>query len=170
MLNQKLQDGFNDQLNYELYSSYIYLSAAAHFESVNLKGMANWMRSQAQEEVAHAAKFFDHINERGGKVVLKEIAGPKTEWESPLEAFEDAYKHECKVSARINNLVDLAINERDHASDNFLQWFVAEQVEEEASVLEIVEQLKLVGNEPQALFLIDRELGQRTPAALSTSE
>jgi ferritin len=161
MLTQKVQDALNAQLNLELYSSYVYLSMSAYFESVNLKGMAGWMRVQTQEELAHAAKFLNFITERSGRVILKEVKGPKTEWSSPLEAFEDAYRHECLVSSQINELVNLSIHEKDHATNNFLQWFVSEQVEEEASVLEIAEKLKLAGENATALFMIDQELGQR---------
>jgi ferritin len=163
MITQKIQDSLNAQLNLELYSSYIYYSMSAYFESLNLKGMAGWMRVQAQEELTHGAKIFDFLHERGGRALLKEIKGPKTEWKSPLEAFEDAYRHECLVSSQINELVDLSIHEKDHATNNFLQWFVSEQVEEEASVLEIVEQLKLVGDKATALFMIDQKLGRRSP-------
>ena len=164
MITQKVQDSINAQLNLELYSSYIYLAMSAYFESLNLKCMAQWMRIQTQEELAHGAKFLDFLNERGGRVLLQEIKGPKTEWDSPLEAFQDAYRHECLVSSQINEIVDLSIHEKDHATNNFLQWFVSEQVEEEASVLEIAEKLKLVGDNPTALFMIDQELGRRSPA------
>lgn len=162
MLSQRIQEALNQQLNAELFSSYLYLSMSAYFESQNLKGMANWMRIQAQEENAHAMKFFDFINERGAKVVLTRIDAPKVEWSSPLAAFEEAHQHECKISGLINGLVDLALSERDHAANAFLQWFVTEQVEEEASVLEITEQLKLAGDQGGMLFMLDRELGQRT--------
>jgi ferritin len=161
MLSQKLQDGLNGQLNFELYSAYVYLSMANYLESLNLKGMAHWMDLQAREELEHAGKFITHINDRGGRVLLRQIDGPKTEWASPLDAFEEAYRHECEVSARINGLVDLSINEKDHAANAFLQWFVTEQVEEEANVLEIVEKLKMVGDRATALFMIDRELSKR---------
>jgi len=161
MFNPKIEEAFNRQINAELFSSYLYLSMSAHFESRNLKGMANWMLIQAQEENAHAMKFFDFINERGGKVVLTAIDAPKVEWSSPLAAFQDAYQHECKISAMINDLVDLAVNEKDHASNAFLHWFVTEQVEEEASVLEIAEKLKFAGDQGGVLFMLDRELGQR---------
>ena len=162
MLNERIQDAFNKQINAELFSSYLYVSMAAFFESQNLKGMARWMRLQAQEENMHAMKFFDFINERGGKIVLTQIDAPKTEWSSPLDVFEDTCKHESKVTGLINELVDLSLSEKDHAANAFLQWFVTEQVEEEASVLEITEQLKLTGDQGSMLFMLDRELGQRT--------
>ena len=163
MLNPKIQDALNEQINAELYSSYLYLSMSACFESKNLAGMANWMRIQAQEELLHAMKFFDFINERSGRVVLTQIEAPQTEWNAPLEAFENALEHEEKVTGLINALVDLSLAESDHATNTFLQWFVTEQVEEEAAAQTIVDKLKLVGDNPVALFMIDGELAQRTP-------
>lgn len=162
MLKETVEKALNDQINAELYSSYIYLAMSAYFESIDLKGFANWMRVQAQEELVHVAKFFDFVNERSGKVTLQPVEGPPSEWASPLDAFEGAYKHECYITERINKLVDLARDESDHATYNFLQWFVGEQVEEEASADEIVQQLKLVGGQGHGLFMIDRELAQRT--------
>jgi ferritin len=165
-MNSKIESAFNEQLNAELFSSYLYLSMAAYFESQNLKGMAGWMRMQAIEEHMHGMKFFDFINECGGRVTLAKIKEPKTEWSSPLDVFEESCKHESKVTGMINELVDLALNEKDHAANAFLQWFVTEQVEEESSVQEIAGQLKLVGDLGGMLFMIDRELGQRAaPAA-----
>jgi ferritin len=161
MINGKIQDAFNKQINAELYSSYLYLSMAAYFKSLNLSGFSNWMECQAQEEVLHAMKFFAFVNERGGRVQLAGIDGPPTSWDSPQAAFEEAYKHEQKVTALINGLVDLAIQEKDHASNAFLQWFVNEQVEEEASADGVVNQLKLAGGQGSGLFMIDRELGTR---------
>ena len=160
-MNEKIQEAFNDQINAELYSSYLYLSMAAYFASVNLPGFAHWMKCQAQEEVVHAMKFYDYMNERGGNVVLSAIEGPPTSWASPLNAFEEAYAHEQKVTGLINGLVDLAIEEKDHASNNFLQWFVAEQVEEEDTADGVVQSLKLAGTQGGGLFMIDRELGKR---------
>ena len=161
MVNQKIQEAFNKQINAELYSSYLYLAMSAYFMSISLTGFANWMRVQAQEELVHAMKFFDFVNERGGRVALGAIDGPPTAWDSPLQAFQDAYDHEQKVTALINGLVDLAIEERDHAANAFLQWFVTEQVEEEASADAVVQQLKLAGGAGGGIFMIDRELGQR---------
>ena len=169
MMNQKTQDAFNRQINAELFSSYLYLSMSAYFESQNLKGMASWMRLQAREEDMHAMKFFDFINECGGKVVLTQIDAPKTEWSSPLDAFEQTYKHEVEVTALIHDLVDLSLNEKDHAANSFLQWFVTEQVEEESMTQEIRDKLKLVSNNPVALFMIDQELAQRMPPATPTA-
>ncbi|HMK36580.1 MAG TPA: ferritin [Desulfomonilaceae bacterium] len=171
MINEKIQNAFNDQINAELYSSYLYLSMSAYFQSMNLPGFANWMRCQAQEELVHAMKFYSFVHDRGGKVSLAAIEGPPTEWNSPLDAFEDAYKHEQKVTALINGLVDLALQEKDHAANAFLQWFVTEQVEEEASADGVVQQLKIAGDQGSGMFMIDRELAGRvftmpvTPAA-----
>ena len=161
MLKEKMEQALNDQINAELYSEYLYLSMSAYFGSINLDGMANWMLVQTQEEDAHAMMMFNFINERGGRIRLKAIEQPEHEWDSPLAAFEAAYKHECYISERINKLVDLAREMSDHASDNFLQWFVGEQVEEECTADGIVQKLKLVGNEGNGLFLVDQELGQR---------
>ena len=161
MINKKLQDAFNGQLNRELYSAYLYLSMAAYFENVNLSGLANWMRIQVQEEQFHAMKFFDYIIERGGEISLTDIEKPDSKWASPLAVFEATLEHEQKVTALINDLVYLARDERDNASEIFLQWFVHEQVEEEDSANKVIGELKLYESSPQALFMLDRELGQR---------
>ena len=171
MIDEKMQDALNKQLNAELYSSYLYLSMAAYFQGVNLGGFANWMRVQAQEELSHAMKFYDYVNERGGRVALQAVEAPPSEWDSPLAVFEHVYQHEQKVTGLINKLVDLAIEARDHATNNFLQWFVSEQVEEEDSADEVVQRLKLVGDDPSGLFMIDRELAQRVfVASTATTE
>ncbi|MHC4520104.1 MAG: ferritin [Planctomycetota bacterium] len=162
MIGKKMEKALNDQINAELYSAYIYLAMAAYFESENLTGSASWMRVQTQEETAHAMKIYDFVNERGGRVTLKAIEQPPKGWKSALEAFEAAYKHEQYITGRINKLVDLAIQEKDHAANAFLQWFVNEQVEEETSVDAVVQNLKMAAEAPGALFMIDRELGQRT--------
>ena len=161
MLSPAVQEAMNEQINAELYSAYLYLSMAADFEAANLRGMAHWMQLQAKEEVGHALKFFKHIFERGGRVTLTAIAAPPAKWESAQAAFEAAYKHECHVTSLINELVDLAGAENDHASAVFLQWFVNEQVEEEANASEIFHQLKMVGDSKQGLFMLDRHLAQR---------
>ena len=165
MLSKNLEKAFNDQINAEMFSAYLYLSMAAYFDSLNLKGFSNWMRVQFQEEWVHAMKFFDYINERGGRVVLEKIEKPQAEWKSPLDAFEAAYKHEQMITGRINDLVDLAIKENDHAAKAFLQWFVTEQVEEEASTDEVVQMLKMVKESPNGMFMVDRELSKRTFAS-----
>ena len=162
MIGKKMEKALNEQINAEYYSAYLYLSMVAYFEDQNLAGFANWMKSQVQEETMHAMKFFDFVCERGGRVTLKAIEQPPKTWKSPLAAFEAAYKHEQLVTSLINKLVDLAITEKDHATNAFLQWFVNEQVEEETSVDSVVQKLKMVGDAPGALFMIDRELGQRT--------
>ena len=162
MISDKMQEALNGQLNAELYSSYLYLSMAAYFLDLNLGGFANWMRVQAQEEDMHAMKFYNFINERGGRVLLKPIDGPPTEWNSPLAAFEAVLEHEQKVTGLINDLVELALAEHDHATNIFLQWFVTEQVEEEDSANDVIQQIKMVGEAEGGLFMLDRELGQRT--------
>ena len=156
-------------MNAELYSSYLYLSMSAYFQSISLPGFANWMRIQAEEELVHAMKFYDFINEHGGRVMLQPVEGPPTEWSLPLDVFENTYKHEQKVTGLINDLVNLAVQEGDHATNIFLQWFVTEQVEEEASADEVVQKLKLMGDAKGGLFMLDREMGQRvfTPPAAS---
>jgi len=156
-----MQEALNKHANAEFYSSYLYLSMSAYFQSLNLTGFAHWMRVQAREELAHAMKFYDHVIERGGKVALPPVEAPPSQWESPLAAFEDAYRHEQKVTGLINQLVDEAVQTRDHATNAFLQWFVSEQVEEEASVDAIVQKLKLVGDAPGGLLMIDHELAER---------
>ncbi len=172
MIKEKIQDALNKQLNAELYSSYLYLSMAAYFESVSLKGFANWMRVQAREELDHAMKFYDYINERSGRVNLTSISAPSAQWDSPLAAFEQVYEHEQKVTGLINDLVNLAESEADQATNDFLQWFVAEQVEEESSADEIVQKLRLLGEDRSRLFMLDQELGQRifTPPAAAEGE
>jgi ferritin len=160
MLNKKMEDALNEQLNFELYSAYIYQAISAYFESINLKGMAKWMRVQAMEEQTHAKKFYDYILERGGRVILTAIGDPGKDWESPINAFESALEHEEKVTARINKLTDTSYDLKDHASVNFLQWFINEQVEEEATVHDIIQNLKLAGDS-SGLFMLDKELGSR---------
>ncbi len=164
MLNEKVQKTLNGQLNAELYSSYLYLSMNAYFKSVNLDGFANWMYYQAQEELEHSMKFYDFIIQRGGKAVLMQIEAPPTEWSSPLGVFEATLQHEQKVTGLINDLVDIAHEERDHATNIFLQWFVSEQVEEEENVGSVLEQLKLIGDAQGGLFMMDRELAKRSPS------
>ena len=161
MISEKMEDALNEQIKWELYSGYLYLAMSAQFAETNLMGFANWMRVQAQEELMHAMKFYDFLNERGGRVELRAVDAPPKVWESPLAAFQEAYEHEVSVTGRINDLVALAREIKDFATENFLQWFVSEQVEEEASTDEVVQQLKLAGKEGSALFMLDRELGQR---------
>jgi ferritin len=162
MISEKMQNALNAQINAEYYSSYLYLAMAAHCESTNLKGFGNWMRVQAQEEMAHAMKILDFVLDRDGRIDLQPVKAPPSQWESPLALFEATLEHERHVTDRINKLVDLSLAESDHATNAFLQWFVNEQVEEEASAMEIVDQLRLVAGAPGGLFLLDRELAQRT--------
>lgn len=162
MISKKMEKAINEQINWELYSSYLYLSMSAYFDSTNLKGFAGWMRVQAMEEQAHTKKFYDFIFARGGRVILAEIKSPPSEWKSPLSVFEEVLKHEKHVTKRINDLVDLSFKLKDHATNSFLQWFVNEQVEEESSADEVIQSLKLNRNNPGGIFLIDKELTQRT--------
>ncbi len=161
MLNEKVRNALNEQVNAELYSSYLYLSMCSYFKKINLEGFARWMEAQALEEITHAMKIFNFISERGDHVDLTGIDGPPTSWESPRAAFEDAYGHEVKVTGLINNLVDISMEQKDHATLNFLQWFVGEQVEEETSTDAVVQKLKLIGGEGGGMFLLDQELGRR---------
>ncbi len=161
MLKKKMMKALNEQINAEMYSSYLYLSMESYFQSISLAGFAAWMRGQVQEELMHSMKFYDFVNERGGRVTLDTIQKPETSWKSPLVAFEHILRHEQMVTELINDLVDLAIREKDHATNIFLQWFVTEQVEEEASVGEIVDKLKLIKDNSSGLFLLDAEMSKR---------
>jgi len=161
MMSQKMQDALNAQINAEWYSAYLYLAMCSYFSSVNLVGMATWMRVQTQEEMFHGMKMYDFVNERGGRAILQAIEQPPAEWASPLAVFEAGLAHEKKVTALINDLVDLSMTERDHATTIFLQWFVTEQVEEEANASGIVSKLKMIGQDASSLFTLDQELGQR---------
>jgi ferritin len=161
MLTEKMEKALNEQINEELYSSYLYLAMSAWFESQNLPGFAAWMKVQAREEHGHAMKFFEFIHERRGMVALKAIKEPAREWKSPLAAFEAALGHEQHITGRINDLVNGAIAEKDHATAAFLQWFVTEQVEEEASADRIVQILKMAANAPGALLMLDHQMGER---------
>lgn len=167
MLADKMQTALNNQLNAELYSGYLYLSMNAYFKSINLDGFANWMHYQAQEELTHGMKFYDFINQRGGQVALALIDAPPKRWNSPLAVFEATLEHEQKVTGLINDLMEVALAERDHATQIFLQWFVSEQVEEEENVGGVLEQLKLMGEAKGGLFMIDRELAKRSPGGVS---
>lgn len=151
----------NEQINAELYSAYLYQSMMAHFDALGLNGFANWMRVQSLEETLHAYKFYDYVIERGGKVTLRQIDGPPTAWETPLAAFENVLEHERKVTGLINGLMDIALETRDHASASFLRWYIDEQVEEEATAEQICQKLRLIGDNPQGLFMIDQELATR---------
>lgn len=160
-MNEKIERALNDQLNAELFSWYLYLSMANSFTEKNLDGMAAWMRLQSGEEREHGMKILDFLQQRDGRVVLQQIDQPQPDWATPLEAFQQAYEHECGISRKIHALVDLAAKEGDHATVAFLQWFVTEQVEEEANVLAIVDKLKMVGEHPTGILMMDGKLGQR---------
>ena len=161
MINSKIATALNDQLNLEYYSAYSYLAMSAYFLTQNLNGFAHWMRVQAQEELGHGMKIYDFLDDREAEIRFQALDAPKQNWDSPLDVFEDSLAHEQKVSQSIYNIADLALSERDHATHTFLQWFIAEQVEEEAAVKELIDTLKLVGTEGNGLFLLDRDLAQR---------
>lgn len=165
MLSQKMQDALNAQINAEYYSSYLYLSMAAYCDSINLKGFSHWMEIQSQEEMFHVMKFYRYVLDRKGKVELKAIQGPPTRWDSPVAVFEATAAHEQHVTSLINDLMELARSERDNATATLLEWFITEQVEEEATADQILQQLKLAAGAPAALFMIDRELGTRVLTA-----
>ncbi len=161
MLKEKMEKALSEQINKELYSSYLYYSMSAYAQTMGLPGVANWMKIQAQEELTHANKFFDYVHERNGRVLLKAIDAVPVEFGGVVELFEKVLEHEQYVTDSINKLVDISIEISDHASRSMLMWFVDEQVEEEASVQEIIDQLKLVDGKGQGLFMIDKDLATR---------
>lgn len=161
MLNKKIEKAINDQINEELYSSYLYLAMAAHLSNLGLNGFANWMNIQVQEEMNHAKFFFDFVLERGGKINLEQIAKPKSEWANITEIFEETVAHEKHISSNINDIASLAIEEKDHATASFLRWFIDEQVEEEATAEDWLSKLKLTKAEGTALFFLDQEAAKR---------
>jgi len=167
MLSQNLVDALNDQITFEIHSALIYKAMQAYFESEDLPGMANWMDIQSQEEMSHAEKMFHFVCEAGGRVKMLAMDEPKNEYDSPLDAFATALSHEQIVTGRINDLMDLAQQEKNHAAQIFLQWFVTEQVEEEASVGYIIAQLKRVEGDGRGLMMIDQELSKRTFAPIA---
>ncbi len=162
MLTDRMRDAINDQVNAEFYSAYLYLSMAAHCDAVNLPGFSHWMQLQAKEEVGHATKFLKYLSDQSARVSLKAIGQPPAEFQSPLVIFEQALEHERHITSRINNLYKLALEDNDYATQNELQWFIKEQVEEEKNAAQIVEQLKMVGTQGTALVLIDRYLASRS--------
>jgi len=162
MLSEKMQDALNDQLREEIFSAYLYLSMSAYSETLNLPGFAHWMRVQYDEEMIHAFKFFDFIQDRNGRVVLQALDQPQTEFVSPLDMFKQTLEHEKHISGRINQLYALAVQENDYASQTFLHWFITEQVEEEKTAGDIIETLNIIGEDGHALIMLDRELGVRT--------
>jgi len=162
MIGKAMQDAMNDQINKELFSSYLYLSMAAYFEEKNLPGFAHWMRAQEAEEREHAMKLYDFVLERGGRVTLKAIEAPKTEWNSSLELFEEVAGHEAKVTASIHALYELALKEKDYPAQVMLQWFISEQVEEEKNAAEIIANLKLIEERGTAVLMLDHRLAKRS--------
>ena len=161
MISNTMQKAINEQINKELYSSYLYLSMAAYFENKNLPGFAKWMHAQADEEREHGMKFFQYLLDRGGKVELKAIAAPATDWKTNLDVFKQVQEHEAAVTASIYALYELALNEKDYPSQAMLQWFITEQVEEEKNAADIVQQLELIDARGTAVLMLDHQLGKR---------
>ncbi len=161
MLNEKLLRALNEQINREMYSAYLYMSMSSYSDTVGLKGFANWFMVQYHEEMLHAMKIYEYIQHQGKQPILKALAGPPTTFESPLDMFEKTLEHEQFITRSINDLSDLAIAEKDHATRIFLEWYVTEQVEEENNDNEIIAQLKLIKDNSQGLMMLDRELAQR---------
>ncbi len=162
MISKAMQAALNEQINKELYSSYLYLSMAAFFEYKNLPGFAKWMHVQADEERGHGMKFYQHLVERGGQVMLEAISAPANEWKSSLEAFQQVQAHEAAVTASINKLYELALQEKDYPAQVLLQWFITEQVEEEKNAAAIVQQLELIDSKGTAVLMLDHQLGKRS--------
>lgn len=160
-MNKKVQKALNEQINKEYYSAYLYLSMSNQCVDMNLDGFANWTRIQYEEEVSHALKIMDFINERGGRVKLDALEKPQFEWDTPLEMFEDVLEHEKFITKSINELVELAMEEKDFATNSMLQWFVDEQVEEEANASEILEKLEMIGDNNSGIFMLDSKLANR---------
>ena len=169
MIKEKIQNVLNKQINAEFYSAYLYLSMSAYFESINLRGFAHWMTVQAKEETGHAMRIYNHLIERGGRVILLAIETPQDEWKSSLEAFQAAYNHELKITGMINDLVDLSKTEKDNAVYYMLQWFVNEQVEEERQTDEIVQKLKMIKDSANGLLMLDKQLGKRKEEKIGTA-
>jgi ferritin len=164
MLSKTLQDAINDQIQKEFYSAYLYLAMSAYCEGSNLPGGAAWMRVQAREETEHGLKLFDYVNDRGGRVTLRPIGQPPAEFASLLEVFQQSLAHEREVTKSINALYALAAKESDYATQAMLQWFVTEQVEEEKTASQVVEQLRLIGESKPSLIMLDHHLGKRGAA------
>ncbi|MGB4688508.1 ferritin [Coprothermobacter proteolyticus] len=161
MLTETVEKALNEQINKELFSAYLYLSMAADFESKNLAGFAKWMKAQSAEELNHAMKLFNYVLERGGHVELMAIEKPQQTWESPLKAFQDAYDHERFITQSIYSLLEIAQSAKDYGTMEFLQWYVKEQVEEEAQAEHVMKKLEMINDAPAGLLMLDHELGQR---------
>ncbi|WCN38823.1 ferritin [Aneurinibacillus uraniidurans] len=162
MMSEKLEAALNEQINFEFYSSNTYLAMAAYCASEDLDGFANFFTVQAQEENFHAMKFFHFMNAKGNRVLIDKLPAPRNEFTSVKDVFEEAYKHEQEVTKRIYNLADVALQEREHATMSFLKWFIDEQIEEEATFSSIVKKLERIGEDGNALYMLDDELGKRT--------
>jgi len=161
MLKKTVEDALNKQLNAEMYSSYLYLAMSAYMETLTMRGFARWLRIQSKEELTHGMKFYDYLIEAGGTVKLVAIDAPKTSWKSVAGVFDQVYAHEQKVTGLIQGVMDIALKEKDYATQNFLSWFAKEQVEEEANACEIVAKIKMIGDIPGHLLYLDHELGKR---------
>lgn len=161
VLKNSIIKTINEQINAELYSSYLYLSMSAYFQGLGLKGFAHWMLIQSGEENGHAMKFFNYLADTGSKIELSAIAEPKKAWASPLEAMKEVCDHEAKVTGLINKLIDLALTEKDHATNAMLQWFISEQVEEESNAADIHHRLEMIGTSNSGLLYLDKEMGKR---------
>lgn len=165
MLKDKILKALNKQLNEELYSSYAYLAMSTHFSSQSLDGFAHWFRLQSQEEYGHAMKILDYINTRNGKVSLMKVDPPKAGWKNPQQVFKEVYDQEVSVSKSINDIVGLSLSEKDYATNNFMQWFVSEQVEEESTATKLLDRINLIGDNTNGLLIFDKELGMRASAS-----
>ncbi len=161
MFSKKMNDALNKQVNEEFFSAYLYLSMSSWFDSIGLKGFANWMMVQFKEEMEHAMKFYSYIQSRGGDIKLLAIEEPPSKWDSPLHAFKETLKHEQHITQCMNDLADLAEELKDRPTLNFLQWFIDEQVEEEENDRDIIQRLELIGESKNGIFMLDRELAQR---------
>lgn len=162
MLKEKVLNALNKQINAEMHSAYLYLSMSAYLQDKGLAGFANWMKVQYKEELSHALKIFDYVNERNGRVVLEPIAGVPIEFDGIIDVFEKTLEHEQKVTQMIDELMDVSVADSDHATQSFLQWFVDEQVEEEANVNELLDNLRLIDGQGNGVFMLNRELQSRT--------
>jgi len=161
MISKSLQDALNEQINQEMYSSYLYLAMTAHFTNENFPGFAHWMSVQSREEWGHAMKFYSYIFDRGGSVTLKAIAQPPAKFKSPLDIFKQVYEHELKITKLITKFFEQAVKEKDYPAQIMLQWFITEQVEEEKNDLEIINLLETIGDSPISLMMVDRRLAER---------
>lgn len=170
MLNKKIQKKINEQINEELFSAYLYLAMSAYCEDINLPGFANWMNVQFEEEQFHAMKFINYINERGGRVELEAIEKPQVKWDNMIDVFEATLQHEQHITSKINDIMDLAVKEKDHATISFLNWYVDEQVEEEDTADGILNRLKMINGEGNGMLMLDKEMAARTFTAPSSEE